>query len=168
MNTGLNFMKNWIVKILMFSALLFAFSDFTLAQSQLEMNQDACDKYNKSDAELNKAYQQILKEYKSDALFIRKLKNAQRAWVAYRDAHISSVYPAVNTQNEYGSVYPACRCIKLTEITQERTRELQQWIDRTEEGDVCSGSVKIRSYNSRLRQKSLLHNSRRKKVIRPK
>ena len=114
-----------------------------LAQTQGEMNDQACNKYKKADAELNKVYRQVLSENKADVLFVSKLKNAQRAWVAYRDAQLEALYPAANPQ-EYGSVYPMCHCEAMTELARQRTKELQRWVDGVKEGDVCAGSVKIR------------------------
>lgn len=133
-----------ISKAIVTSTLVLAcFLVAVLAQTQGEMNQEACDDYKKADAELNKVYQQVLTEYRADTLFVSKMKNAQRAWVAYRDAHLESVFPAADPR-EYGSVYPMCRCTALTEITKKRTAELRRWVVGVKEGDVCAGSVKMR------------------------
>jgi uncharacterized protein YecT (DUF1311 family) len=113
------------------------------AQTQSEINEEACRSYEKSDAALNKVYQQILKDYKAEALFIEKLKHAQRAWVAYRDAHLQAIYPG--PPQEYGSINPMCRCQILAELTKKRTEELQQWLRGVPEGEVCSGSIRLQS-----------------------
>ena len=135
-------------KLLFFSFIVVLFSfNAALSQSQLEMNRQACDEYKKADAKLNRTYQQILSEYKKDALFIQKMKRAQQAWIIFRDAQIEALYPLeqnANPNQKYGSVYPMCNCIALTQITEKRTEELKQWIDGTEEGDVCSGSIKTK------------------------
>ena len=114
------------------------------AQTQAQMNLDACDKYRKADAEMNGAYKQILNSYERDALFIEKLKKAQRAWLLFRDAHLESLYPAQDQLAAYGSVNQMCRCMVLAELTRERTVVLKRWITGVQEGDVCSGSIKIR------------------------
>lgn len=102
------------LRIRLISLLLLPFCCIvTFAQTQDEMNQEACVEYKKADAELNKVFQQVLNDYKTDALFVRKMKIAQRAWVAYRDAHVDSLYPIGPTANpclQYGTVYPMCRC----------------------------------------------------------
>lgn len=113
------------------------------SQTQAEMNQDACGKYKKSDARLNETYQRILREYGKDQAFIQKFKAAQRAWLAFRDAHIAAIYPNPDPHT-YGSVNPMCRCIALDELTQERMKTLRQWVDGVTEGDVCAGSVRIK------------------------
>src|ERR1044072_2328755 len=115
------------------------------AQTQARMNQDACRAYQAADAEMNKVYQQVLSEYKSETVFIQKFKAAQRLWVAFRDAHVESLYPNANKLAEYGSIYPTCRCSALTEITTARTELLKRWIKGGEEGDTCSGSIKIKN-----------------------
>jgi uncharacterized protein YecT (DUF1311 family) len=118
-------------------------SSISRAQAEADLNPDACIKYKKADSELNSVYQRILNEYKSDTVFIRKLRAAQRAWIVYRDAQLESLYPAQNKQSSYGSVYPVCRCLELIRLTNNRTIELRRWLDGVVEGDVCSGSVKI-------------------------
>lgn len=116
----------------------------SVAQSQSEVNEEGCAKYKKADARLNAVYQQVLTAYKQDSLFVSKLKTAQRAWVAFRDAHLESLYPEPNKRLAYGSVNPMCLCEVLAELTAERTKALNKWVDGIEEGDVCSGSVRIK------------------------
>jgi len=141
-------MNTWKTKSVFFSLLLLFFcTNVVLSQSQPEMNQEACAEYKKADTKLNQVYQQILREYKTDALFIQKMKQAQQAWVKFRDAHIELLYPLepkANPNQKYGSVYPMCNCLALTRITEKRTEELKEWIEGTEEGDVCSGSIKTK------------------------
>lgn len=121
--------------------ILISFSE-AKAQTQLEINEEACKEYNSKDKELNKVYQQILTMYKTDTVFINKLKVAQRAWITFRDAHLEALYPAANKQVEYGSFYPSCSCNELAAITQQRIKELKRWLDGVEEGDPCSGSIR--------------------------
>ena len=77
------------------------------AQSQGEMNEDAVKNYQKSDKELNKIYQNILKEYAEDSAFIKNLKNVQRIWVQFRDAEMKAMYPD-QEPGYYGNVQPVC------------------------------------------------------------
>jgi uncharacterized protein YecT (DUF1311 family) len=116
----------------------------SVAQSQSELNEQGCAKYKKTDARMNAVYQQVLTEYKQDSLFVAKLKTAQRAWLAFREAHVESLYPKPDKRLAYGSVNPMCVCEVLAELTAERTKALKKWVDGIEEGDVCSGSVRIR------------------------
>jgi len=111
-------------------------------QTQADLDQQSCGQFHKADASLNATYAKILKEYGKDAEFISKLKAAQRAWLAFRDAELEALFPKPDKQAEYGSVYPMCRCMQLQELTQERTKNLQLWLKGIPEGDVCAGSVK--------------------------
>lgn len=115
------------------------------AQTQADMNQDACAKYEKADAEMNAVYRQVLNKYKTEAVFVAKFKTAQRAWIAFRDAHLESLYPEPNKLQSYGSVNSMCRCSVLAELTVERAKQLKQWLNGAEEGDVCGGSVRIKN-----------------------
>ena len=131
-----------MTRILLLGLLLF-FSIAT-AQTQTEMNSSEKTICLKADKELNEVYIKILKEYSKNEKFIEKLKIAQRLWIKFRDAHIESIYPGEDKQFKYGSVYPMCYWIQMTTLTKDRTDELKIWLDGIEEGDVCSGSVKIK------------------------
>ena len=113
-----------------------------VAQTQSNMNQEACAQYKKADQALNATYAKVLKDYTRDPQFLAKLKQAQRAWIAFRDAHLEASFPKTDKQAEYGSAYPTCRCNVLTELTEQREKELKVWADGIPEGDVCNGSVK--------------------------
>ncbi|HJZ67911.1 MAG TPA: lysozyme inhibitor LprI family protein [Blastocatellia bacterium] len=112
------------------------------AQTQGQMNDEACRKYQQADAEMSRVYKQVVAEYKSETAFIKKLGIAQRAWLAFRDAHLEALFPEID-KTRYGSVYPMCRCDVLAELSRERTKMLKKWTAGNKEGDVCTGSVKI-------------------------
>jgi uncharacterized protein YecT (DUF1311 family) len=112
-------------------------------QTQEEMNINAKSEYEKTDKELNQVYQKLLQDYKSDTVFIKCMKEAQRQWIKFRDAQVKMKYPPYKDSGE--SVLPMCRNHYLKELTVIRIKELKQWIDDVEEGDVCSGSIKIKS-----------------------
>jgi uncharacterized protein YecT (DUF1311 family) len=61
------------------------------AQTQAAMNQDACAQYKKADQALNATYAKVLKDYAKDPLFLTKLKQAQRAWIVFREAHLAAL-----------------------------------------------------------------------------
>jgi len=108
------------------------------AMSQLELNQCFCDQSTRADAELNHVYQQVLAANAEDKLLSEKLKSAQRAWFAFRDAQLEALYPTVeNPRVTYGSIYPMCHCIAEAELTTERTRQLKRMLDE-KDGDACN------------------------------
>ena len=111
-------------------------------QTQADLNNKAKSEYEKTDKELNQVYQKILQDYKSDTVFVKSMKEAQRQWVKFRDAQVKMKYPPYKDADE--SVLPMCRNYYLKELTTNRIKELKLWIDGVEEGDVCSGSIKLK------------------------
>jgi uncharacterized protein YecT (DUF1311 family) len=114
------------------------------ATTQLERNQCATSYLKAVDDELNRVYQAVLSKYKDDQEFLDKLRNAQRAWLTFRDAELEAKFPFGDKQSHYGSVYPMCANRFLAQRTQERIQHLREWLDGTEEGDVCAGSVQYK------------------------
>jgi uncharacterized protein YecT (DUF1311 family) len=113
------------------------------AQTQREMNAETAADFTSADEQLNSIYQEILSEYADDKVFIASLKEAQRSWVVFRDAQLKMKYPD-REPGYYGSVLPSCEAMYLTELTQERIKALQVWVDGVEEGNICAGTVKIK------------------------
>jgi uncharacterized protein YecT (DUF1311 family) len=111
-------------------------------QTQMQMNQEACDDYKKVDREMNQAYQTILRDYHNNRAFIVAFRKAQLAWIRYRDAQLESIFPGDPSQ--YGSINTMCRCLNLAELTKERTQALNRWVEGIEEGDVCAGSARVK------------------------
>lgn len=137
-------------RICQLATLLLLFYINCLGQTQSEMNQDAAKDYHKAQKELDSVYNKILREYKRDTTFIKYLKKAQRLWVQLRQAEMEAKYPDRPEKEgiSYGSVLPMCWALYLTDLTKERTEKLKEWLKGTEEGDVCSGTVKINYSNS--------------------
>lgn len=113
------------------------------SQTQDDMNRTACAEQKEAEQKLNKIYTGILSKYHADKMFINNMKSAQRAWLSYREAHIKSLYPHKDS-TEYGTVYSMCRCNSLAEITANRIKELEQWTQGIEIGDVCTGSRAVK------------------------
>ncbi len=113
------------------------------AQTQGEMNQDAAGEFKAADKELNAIYQQILEDYADDDVFLANLKEAQRSWIDFRDAQLKMKYPD-REPGYYGSIQPVCEMTYLTELTQDRIKTLNVWIEGVEEGNQCGGTVKVK------------------------
>lgn len=107
------------------------------AIAQPELNHCASEDSSAADAELNRVYQSLLSKNKSDENATRKLREAQRAWVAFRDAELEALYPAQDKPTEYGSSYPMCYAIVLTKMTKERTAQLRAML---QDKDPCDTS----------------------------
>lgn len=109
-------------------------------QTQAEMNKEASEDYKKSDAELNKVYQQIIKEYADDPTFLDALRTSQRNWITFRDSELKMKYPD-REAGWYGSIQPMCVSYYMAKLTNERTTKIKSWLTGIEEGDACAGSV---------------------------
>jgi uncharacterized protein YecT (DUF1311 family) len=140
-----------VLSFLSFIAVILIGTTGAKAQTQSELNMDACGKLQKADTELNRTYNEILRVYKDDTEFIEKLKAAQRAWIAFKDAHLASIYPK-SGKGAYGSVKPMCTCEILAEFTGERTKALNKWLTGVEEGETCAGSIKLKNELRRLKK----------------
>jgi uncharacterized protein YecT (DUF1311 family) len=114
------------------------------AQSQADMTACSSQSLSAADKELNQVYQQVLSKYAKDTVFVTKLKTAQKAWLAFRDAELAARFPD-NDKSNYGSVYPMCADGELETMTRKRTEELRTWLKGTQEGDVCAGSFHTNS-----------------------
>ena len=96
--------------------------------NQLEINACASFDFSKADNELNETYQALIKKEAHDKLFINKLRLAQKAWLAFRDADLEARF--VCTENDaricWGSMYPMLFFSRKAELTRERNKQLRQ------------------------------------------
>jgi uncharacterized protein YecT (DUF1311 family) len=90
------------------------------AQTQAEMNHQAAKDFHKADAELNSTYAALMAKL-PDAESKRKLKESQRAWIAFRDAEAAFAAD----QFRGGSAAPVLRWTSMTETTEERIKQLK-------------------------------------------
>jgi len=104
--------------------------------AQSEMNHCADQDAKAADAELNRVYQDLISKTKGDANATKKLRDAQRAWIAFRDAQLDALYPAQDKQREYGTIYPMCYAIVLTAMTKERTVQLRRMLQDKDPCDI--------------------------------
>ena len=133
-------MKRTVMTLAVFA--LFA-APLARAQTQGEMNAETAGEFQAADKQLNSIYQEILSDYADDEAFIASLKEAQRCWIAFRDAQLKMKYPD-REPGHYGSIQPVCEANYLAELTRERTAALEVWLAGVEEGDVCAGTVKTK------------------------
>ena len=90
------------------------------AQTQAAMNAEAHAEFERTDAELNKTYEALLKKL-PDAESKEKLKQSQRAWLAFRDAEAA----CAADEARGGSMAPTLRYATMTELTEQRTKQLK-------------------------------------------
>jgi uncharacterized protein YecT (DUF1311 family) len=97
------------------------------AQTQAEMNQEAAAEFKKADRDLNKLYPQVLAKLDEEGQ--AKLKAAQRAWVAYRDAQADLEADMARG----GTMAPLLRAGSLSATTLERIEQLRAFLKELNE-----------------------------------
>ena len=109
------------------------------AKTQMEMNACASQEAARSDAELNEVYRKLLSQAASQQEAVAKIKAAERAWVAYRDAYMDAMYPAKDKQAEYGSIYPMEADLLRAKLTQQQVVALKELLRAIQ----WSGAVRL-------------------------
>ena len=109
------------------ASLLFAVSVLAAEcpdQTQSGMNECAANDFKKADADLNRAYKSIIDRIKDEGTLKAKLVDAQKKWIAFRDAECA--FSAAG--QEGGSIYPMIVSGCLEAVTAARTKELQNYL----------------------------------------
>ena len=99
------------------------------AQTQAEMNAQARKDFERVDAELNRIYQSLLAKL-ADTEAKNKLRESQRAWLAFRDAEAAFAADQVRG----GSAAPVLRWTSMTQMTEQRIKQLKA--DFPDDGDA--------------------------------
>ena len=121
------------MKTIAFLLTLAALTLPAFAQSQVEMNAEAAAEFKAADAKLNTVYKEL--KNSQDEETAARLKTAQKAWLAYRDAQVE----LESASSKGGSIYPLVVMNVKTRLTGARTTELQEMLNgATEEGDVAA------------------------------
>ena len=100
------------------------------ANTQAEMNACANQEAARVDGELNNVYRKLLSRVASQPKAVAKIKLAERAWVAYRDAYMDAMYPAKDKQAEYGSIYPMEADLLRAKLTQRQVTALKELLQQ--------------------------------------
>ena len=114
-------MKQYVISLALLIAALLAFpTSHANAQSQAELNHQAAKDFEKADAKLNRTYAALMAKL-PDAESKRKLKESQRAWIAFRGAEAAFAAD----QFRGGSAAPVLRWTSMTETTEQRIKQLK-------------------------------------------
>jgi uncharacterized protein YecT (DUF1311 family) len=115
--------------------------------AQQQGKKDPCEKANESgvtvdlvecslkklaeaDAELNKTYRQLVSKL-GDKKWEMKLRTAQQAWIKYRDTNCDYVSEFSGGGSAFTFEYNFC----LADMTDARTKELQEMLNKIKERD---------------------------------
>jgi uncharacterized protein YecT (DUF1311 family) len=107
--------------------------------AQSEMKHCADEDASAANAELNRVYEELLAKNKGGPNATKRLRDAQRAWLAFRDAHLRALYPAEDKQREYGCIYPMGYPRMATAMTKERTAQLRRMLQDKDPGEMEEG-----------------------------
>lgn len=119
-----------ILAVPLFTNAARAADDCANAMDQATMDECAGKDFDAADKKLNDAYKQIEGRLKDDAASKKLLVDAQRAWIAFRDAECKfQGGPPANA----GSVYPMVVANCLAGLTNLRLKDLQDYL-HCEEG----------------------------------
>jgi uncharacterized protein YecT (DUF1311 family) len=100
------------------------------ANIQTEMTACASEEAARIDAKLNTTYRALLAKVASQPEAAVKIKAAENAWIAYRDAYIEATYPAKDKATEYGSMYPLEVALLRAKLTQGQVAALEDMLQR--------------------------------------
>ena len=115
------------------------------ASSQMELNECASLGAQETRAEMDKVLTAIAHAYRSEPLFLVRLRESQEAWLRWMHAEIEAHYPIDEDGSRWGSVRPMCQSGLASGMLRERTRELKTWLDPSdrEEGELCGGMYQL-------------------------
>jgi uncharacterized protein YecT (DUF1311 family) len=99
---------------------VFAQTDCNNPQTQAQMNYCASLSAKDSDKKLNQVYRQLQSSL-SDAQQKKRLTEAQRAWLKFREAQCAFEQGVYSGGSIAPTIYYSC----LTEVTKQRTKQLQ-------------------------------------------
>ncbi|WP_436160163.1 lysozyme inhibitor LprI family protein [Mesorhizobium sp. LjRoot246] len=109
-----------------------AADDCANAQDQTTMNECAGKSFDAADKKLNDAYKQIGERFKDDAASKKLLVDAQRAWVAFRDAECKF---QGGPREMAGTMYPMVVLGCQESLTDDRLKDFQGYLN-CQDGDV--------------------------------
>lgn len=95
------------------------------ATTTIEMLECLTQEYEKADAELNRVYRELVSRLSKSRQ--TKLRDAQRAWIVFRDK--SAEFEA--SAEEGGSMANLVRLLEMSERTKRRVYELREILKRT-------------------------------------
>jgi uncharacterized protein YecT (DUF1311 family) len=98
------------------------------------MELDICAKKDATQAEhRSKAiYQQLIRRFSTDPIAFEKIANAEKAWIAYRDAYIEAMYPTEDKQEAYATMYPMQASLTYARLTEQHIHALKDLINQTD------------------------------------
>jgi uncharacterized protein YecT (DUF1311 family) len=104
------------------------------AKSQAEMNACANQEAARAETERVRLYNTLLEKASSPPDAAVKIKAAEKAWIAYRNAYLEAMYPAADKQAEYGTIYPMEADLLRARLTTQHVSELRNMLQQYNDG----------------------------------
>lgn len=101
---------------------------FKTAMTQSAMDVCANEEAERAEAKLDETYHQLLSLAKKDPNAVAKIRKAEAAWIAYRNAYIDAMYPATDKQAEYGTMFPMEVDLLGAQLARQQTKALDDVI----------------------------------------
>jgi uncharacterized protein YecT (DUF1311 family) len=95
------------------------------ASTQHDMNVCAHAEAERSDKALNRVYRLLLDTVHDNPVATEKIRTAEKAWSAYRDAYLEAMFPAEDKPAEYGSMFPMELDLLRASLTRQQIKALQ-------------------------------------------
>jgi uncharacterized protein YecT (DUF1311 family) len=127
----------------------------------MEMNACASEEAARFDAELNNVYHKLLSQAESQEQAVAKIKTAERAWIAYRDAYMDAMYPASNKQAEYGSIYPMQADLLRAKLTKRQVAALKELLGQYNGETGTTETVDTKTCDLHLRAPAMASDTRK-------
>ena len=118
-------------------------SSLLFGQTQAQLTDESNKRLKKAETELTSVYNKILTTYSDDKEFIKNLKESHELWTKFRTTELKVMFPD-RKPGYYGSGHQMCINDYLADLTNDRVKRLRTWLNGTVEGDVCSGSIKVK------------------------
>jgi uncharacterized protein YecT (DUF1311 family) len=91
------------------------------AVTQTALTSCAAEELMRTEHSLNVEYAKLIHAVTRRPEALAKVRAAERAWIAYRDATVEATFPAKAKQAEYGSIYPMEVDLVLADLTRQQT-----------------------------------------------
>jgi uncharacterized protein YecT (DUF1311 family) len=99
------------------------------AKTQREFDVCAVDESKRVDADLDRVFSRLLTLAAKTQGAVAKIRVAQSAWLAYRDAYVEAMFPAEDKQAEYGSSYLMKLNLLYATLAQRQIAALELLLD---------------------------------------
>lgn len=99
--------------------------------NQAELNACAAEDFAKADKALNDTWQALLRKEATDKVFIARLRTAQKAWLAFRDAELEAHFACDSDDSRicWGSMEGMSYLMRKKDLTQQRTKMLKDMLE---------------------------------------